>query len=401
MEVLADPLAQRTGLAHIDHRAKPVTHQVHTRLVRELADLAANAIVDRHDVHASKDSAEAVQEFRTLGQAQSNGLPLAGDYVRFTPFTAISAATPVEFNIPQLDSNQLWERFKKYYTEFPSINLSLDISRMNFTEKFIEEMRPRLAKAFKAMDELEAGAIASPDENRMVGHYRLRNSDLAPTPEIKAAIDQTLTDIKAFTAKVHAGEINGADGKFEHFLVIGIGGSTLGPQFVAKALTQPGKDRMTPWFIDNTDPDGIDQIKEKLVNLLGKTLVIVISKSGGTKETRNGMLEIQAAYEEAGLSFSDHAVAVTGRTAISIRWLRPGVGFNASPCGTGSVAEPAKPLRLASCRPRSRDLKSMNFSEVPPHAMKSIEAIRLKKTRPHNSPPCGTTPVTVTEKRTW
>ena len=238
-------------------------------------------------------------------------LPLANEYVRFSR-SAISAATPVEFKMPQLDSNQLWERFKKYYTEFPSINLSLDISRMNFTEEFIEEMRPRLAKAFRAMAELEAGAIANPDENRMVGHYWLRNSSLAPTTEIKTAIDQTLADIKAFTAKVHAGEITGADGNFEHFLIIGIGGSALGPQFVSKALTQPGQDRMTPWFIDNTDPDGIDQIKAKLANLLGKTLVIVISKSGGTKETRNGMLEIHAAYEEAGLDFSKHAVAITG-----------------------------------------------------------------------------------------
>ena len=75
-------------------------------------------------------------------------LPLANEYVRFSR-SAISAATPVEFKMPQLDSNQLWERFKKYYTEFPSINLSLDISRMNFTEEFIEEMRPRLAKAFR------------------------------------------------------------------------------------------------------------------------------------------------------------------------------------------------------------------------------------------------------------
>ena len=214
--------------------------------------------------------------------------------------------------MPQLDSNQLWERFKKYYTEFPSINLSLDISRMNFTEEFIEEMRPRLAKAYKAMDELEAGAIANPDENRMVGHYWLRNSGLAPTPEIKTAIDQTLADIKSFSAKVHTGKINGADGNFEHFLVIGIGGSALGPQFVARALTQPGKDRMTPWFIDNTDPDGIDQIKAKLASLMNKTLVIVISKSGGTKETRNGMLEMQSAYKEANLVFADHAVAVTG-----------------------------------------------------------------------------------------
>ena len=214
--------------------------------------------------------------------------------------------------MPQLDSKQLWERFKKYYTEFPSINLGVDISRMNFTEEFIEEMRPRLAKAFDAMAQLEAGAIANPDENRMVGHYWLRNSSLAPTQEIRIAIDETLANIKSFTTKIHSGEISGANGRFEHLLVIGIGGSALGPQFVAKALTEPGEDKMTPWFIDNTDPDGIDQIKAKLANLMGKTLVIVISKSGGTKETRNGMLEMQFAYKKAGVDFSKHAVAVTG-----------------------------------------------------------------------------------------
>ena len=95
-------------------------------------------------------------------------------------------------------------------------------------------------------------------------------------------------------------------------MIIGIGGSALGPQFVARALTKPGKDKMTAWFIDNTDPDEIDRIKAKLANSLSKTLVIVISKSGGTKETRNGMLEMQHAYQAAGLNFAEHAVAVTG-----------------------------------------------------------------------------------------
>jgi glucose-6-phosphate isomerase len=37
----------------------------------------------------------------------------------------------------------------------------------------------------------------------------------------------------------------------------------------------------------------------------------VVSKSGGTKETRNGMLVAQAAYEKAGLKFGQHAVAIT------------------------------------------------------------------------------------------
>ena len=168
----------------------------------------------------------------------------------------------------QTDGNNLWERFQRYYTEFPSIGLGLDISRMNFTEEFIGQIKPRLAKAFAAMDELEAGAIANPDENRMVGHYWLRNSTLAPTEGIRQAIDQTLASIKAFAAKVHSGEIHGADGPFENMLIIGIGGSALGPQFVAHALSQPGRDKMTPWFIDNTDPDGIDRIKAKLANSL-------------------------------------------------------------------------------------------------------------------------------------
>ena len=39
---------------------------------------------------------------------------------------------------------------------------------------------------------------------------------------------------------------------------------------------------------------------------------MVISKSGGTRETRNGMIEVEAAYRRAGLDFGRHAVAVTG-----------------------------------------------------------------------------------------
>ena len=39
---------------------------------------------------------------------------------------------------------------------------------------------------------------------------------------------------------------------------------------------------------------------------------MVISKSGGTKETRNGMLEFEAAFDRKGLSLSQQAVAVTG-----------------------------------------------------------------------------------------
>ena len=53
--------------------------------------------------------------------------------------------------------------------------------------------------AFAAMDDLERGAIANPDEDRMVGHYWLRAPERAPTPEITFAIRDTIAGIRVFT----------------------------------------------------------------------------------------------------------------------------------------------------------------------------------------------------------
>jgi glucose-6-phosphate isomerase len=224
--------------------------------------------------------------------------------------------------------SQLWERFQKYYTEFPTLGLALDLSRMNFKDDFFATMEPRMQKAFAAMAELEKGAIANPDEKRMVGHYWLRNPSLAPTAEIKAEIEQTVADIQDFTAKVHSGGIKGSKGPFKNLLLIGIGGSALGPQFVSNALGNPATDKLKLYTFDNTDPDGMDRVLSAIGDGLGQTLVVVISKSGGTKETRNGMLEAKAAYDRAGLAFGSHSVAITqfgselDKVAIQGNWIK-------------------------------------------------------------------------------
>ncbi len=211
-----------------------------------------------------------------------------------------------------LSKAELWQRFQKYYTEFPTLGLAIDLSRMNFTDDFLASISTPIQKAFIAMAELEKGGIANPDEKRMVGHYWLRNPDLAPTQTIAKEIRDTLAAIKEFAAQVHEGTIRGAHGPFKQLLVIGIGGSALGPQFVSNALGNPETDKLSIHFFDNTDPDGMDKVLAKIGDQLGETLTVVISKSGGTKETRNGMLEAKAAYERAALKFEVHAVAVTG-----------------------------------------------------------------------------------------
>ena len=209
-------------------------------------------------------------------------------------------------------TSELWERFQRHYTEFPELGLALDLSRMNFDDSFVQGMESRLQRAFAAMAELESGAIANPDEKRMVGHYWLRNPALAPNSGIRQEIEETLKAITSFAEKVHSGHTKGAAGAFKNVLVIGIGGSALGPQFVANALGHPAKDKLRLFFFDNTDPDGMERVLAQIGAELGQTLCIVISKSGGTKETRNGMLEAKAAYERAGLDFARHVVAVTG-----------------------------------------------------------------------------------------
>lgn len=208
------------------------------------------------------------------------------------------------------DQMQLWKRYCDHLFCNHELGLALDISRMRFEDDFFDRMHLAMQSAFHAMGELERGAIANRDENRMVGHYWLRAPELAPTPGIGAEIRATLADILDFRRGVHEGLVRGEGGPFENILHVGIGGSALGPQFVAQALGT-SDDPMVPYFFDNTDPDGFDLTLSRLRGALDRTLVIVVSKSGGTPETRNGMLEAQHAYRAVGLELSRHAVAIT------------------------------------------------------------------------------------------
>ena len=132
-----------------------------------------------------------------------------------------------------------WAHFQEHYHHYPVLGISLDLSRLPLPAAFTAAMERPMQEAFAAMRALEGGAIANPDEGRRVGHYWLRTPALAPTPEIRAEIEDTLRALRAFAADVHAGTIAGPRGRFRELLVIGIGGSALGPQLVANALGQP------------------------------------------------------------------------------------------------------------------------------------------------------------------
>ena len=209
-----------------------------------------------------------------------------------------------------MNTQDLWQRYQDWLYFNEDLGLYLDVSRMSFDERLVATLEPKFAQAFQDMAALEQGAIANPDEKRMVGHYWLRNPEMAPA-NLKNEIIDNLDQIEAFVQKVHSGRIHPPLApRFTDVLSIGIGGSALGPQFVDGALASHFPP-IAIHFIDNTDPAGIDFILNRLKGRLVSTLVIVTSKSGGTPETRNGMLEVKHAYEQQGLIFPAHAVAVT------------------------------------------------------------------------------------------
>jgi len=151
-----------------------------------------------------------------------------------------------------MDATALWQRYQKWLYFHEGLGLYLDVSRMGFDDDFVTKLEPAFDKAFADMTELETGSIANPDEDRMVGHYWLRNPDLAPTPELTQEIVTNIEKIEVFAEKIHTGAIHPPKAaRFTDIISIGIGGSALGPQFVAQALATDYPP-LAIHFIDNT-----------------------------------------------------------------------------------------------------------------------------------------------------
>ena len=97
--------------------------------------------------------------------------------------------------------------------------------------------------------------------------------------------------------------------KYETLAVIGIGGSSVGPEALWKVLKTSDKNQRNLVFFDNTDfvdaqrkIDGLD---------LGKTAWYIVSKSGSTLETLATTEWVSEIYRKTGLSFYPHVAVCT------------------------------------------------------------------------------------------
>ena len=192
----------------------------------------------------------------------------------------------------------------------PATNFTLDISGLFSIDQAGEDLVASFTKVHAEMKKIEAGEIKNPDEGRKVTHF----SDRASYPK-----EDLFVDVETFAQEVREGMIKGGTGKvFKNFVVNGIGGSALGPQLMQFAVNGPywnelSEEKRRGWlrmyFTDNTDTSGLTDVLN--VVDLEETMILSISKSGGTRETYNNMKAFEQAYEAAGLKFADYATAIT------------------------------------------------------------------------------------------
>lgn len=151
------------------------------------------------------------------------------------------------------------------------------------------------------------------------------------------------------------GFADGARGKYDDVVVLGIGGSALGPVALRTALrpawwnelpdgAREGYPRLH--VLDNVDPRSIHSLLDRLV--LRRTLFVVISKSGGTAETMAQFLVVMGRLRDAGLHPRDHLVLVTDPEAGALRKLarRDGLAALSIPPNVGGRFSVLTPVGL-------------------------------------------------------
>jgi glucose-6-phosphate isomerase len=102
---------------------------------------------------------------------------------------------------------------------------------------------------------------------------------------------------------------NSVKGKYDHIVLLGIGGSSLGPIALRESLAKKDSCNPSLHVLDNIDPDFLAETEEKID--LKKTLFLAISKSGTTPETASQYLYFSKKIENAGLKLAEHIVFVT------------------------------------------------------------------------------------------
>lgn len=212
------------------------------------------------------------------------------------------------------DSNQLTpERLKNYVASSSGYKLLYGTEKVNHE---ILEALGELAIETSALDKMkrmQEGEIVNfvtnfPSEGRAALHTATRDFFEQPQ-QVEAAKQKTvLAKLEVDKLKNWEEKIN-ASSAFDTMIMIGIGGSDLGPRANYFALEYLLKKERQVHFLCNVDPDDAAAILSKIHPQ--KTVVVVVSKSGTTLETATNEAIVRDYFLKKGVQSKEHFIAVT------------------------------------------------------------------------------------------
>lgn len=196
--------------------------------------------------------------------------------------------------------------------------LFFDYSRQRVTAAVMDRLLALaaardLADRFAAMT---SGDIVNTTEGRAALHTAARRSDAAAVhvagTDVMPAIRRVREEIRVFADKVHSGAVTGSTGRrFTDIVVVGIGGSYLGTEFVAHALAEDACEGMRLHFLANVDVHNFGRVAARIDP--AATLWVVISKSYTTTETMANAAQARRFMTAQGLDPARHTVTVTAQ----------------------------------------------------------------------------------------
>ena len=208
------------------------------------------------------------------------------------------------------------DRFNKF--SLNGADIFFDFSRQRVDETTMDLLfeLSNTRKIKQTFNSMVNGKKVNTTENRAALHTASRNfsneSVLIDGKNVMHDIIRVRDEIKAFSSKVLGGEIKGSTGKpFEHIVVIGIGGSYLGPEFVSSALSVYAAENIKIHYLANVDIHNFGEIASRINP--ETTLWVVISKSYTTAETMANANQARIFMEDKGLDPSKHFITVTSK----------------------------------------------------------------------------------------
>ncbi|WP_420420675.1 glucose-6-phosphate isomerase [Simkania sp.] len=197
-----------------------------------------------------------------------------------------------------------------------SLNLKLFYGTERVTKKVMDALcdLAKEANVIEKMHAMQNGEVINKiegfeSEERSVLHTAMRDF-FDRRCEVEAAKNASteayaeLEKLKTFLDEVDKQN-------FTDIVQVGIGGSELGPKAIYLGLEAFSRSGRRAHFVSNVDPDDAANVLSQVD--LGKTLVVIVSKSGSTLETRTNEELVRKRFLDVGLSPKNHIIAVTGK----------------------------------------------------------------------------------------